>query len=572
MGIAKSPSSPALSATNPIQPSPEVLSLLARNGNHRYDAVDSIGDSPPGPERGSRENSFHRRGGSVDFGDARRVSISAMDLNRLGYSHAQQHQPPQPPLFQRLLTSRYTVLNPNLSALDLSAAAPLGHGSIHKAHTDLENFDMEDSVTRMSILSVFRPEKLIGHYEKLADWSEGYMPLPEKFKNRKLRKFYEKQNYLIERYEEIDNFLDHGRIHLNMLTTYTNSKNRANDLPPLEEGIEAEDMAQSASKSRINDLPGNIQDSGRFLGYNEELSSRQVYVAIMVNFFINFVLLAGKIVISVLTSSLSVIASLVDSILDVLSTFIIYLANRLSNTKSWRTQIAYPIGRAKLEPLGVLIFSVIIIISFFQVGLESFKKLFLSAPDDRNVVVIGNDAIFIMLSTILAKVGCWWWCATSASSSVQALAQDAMTDVVFNTVSLIMPTAGYFLDIWWLDPLGAFLLSLYIIISWSMTAFEHIDNLTGAVASTEDYQVVLYLAYRFAECIKQITALKVYHVGDKLNVEIDLVFDTENFNLSFRDIHDIAEALQYAIETLPMVERAFVHIDYMEGNFKGHLN
>ena len=291
----------------------------------------------------------------------------------------------------------------------------------------------------------------------------------------------------------------------------------------------------------------------------------------MVNFFVNFLLMVGKIVISFLTNSLSVVASLVDSILDFLSTFIIFIANRLSNTKSWQTQIAYPIGRTKLEPLGILIFSVIIIISFFQVGLESFKKLFLDSSPDKHPAQIGWDAVFIMLITIFAKIGCWWWCSLSKSSSVQALAQDAVTDIMFNTISLIVPTAGHLLDIWWFDPLGALLLSLYIIVSWGQTAFEHIDNLTGAVADPQDYKVVLYLAYRFAECIKQITALKVYHAGDKLNVEIDVVFDTQNFDIGFKDAHDIAEALQYAIETLPMVERAFVHIDYMEGNFKGHL-
>lgn len=498
------------------------------------------------------------------------MSISAVDLNRHGYTHA----PPRP-FYQRLLSSRYTVSNPNSSSHDLSLPV------IPAQDTSLIISDEEayDPQRRMSILNVLRPQKLIGSYRSLATWRESLHESPEKIRKRGLRKFYEEQNYLIERYTEIDNFLDYGKIHLNMLTTYTDSKNSkpvsAQDgslLPVIEPVSESEPMGHSNSKSRLNDLPGNILESGQFLGYDEEQSSQEVLVAILVNFFINFLLLVGKVIISLLTNSLSVVASLVDSVLDFLSTFIIYVSNRLSNTKNWRTQLAYPIGRTKLEPLGILIFSVIIIISFFQVGLAAFNRLFLSSPEERVVVEIGNAAIGIMLITIFAKVGCWLWCATSKSSSVQALAQDAMTDIVFNTVSLIMPTLGYFAGIWWLDPAGAFVLSLYVIVSWSRTAFEHMDNLTGAVASQKDYKVILYLAYRFAESIKQITALKVYHVGDNLNVEIDLVFNTEDFDLSFRDAHDIAEALQYAIETLPMVERAFVHIDYMEGNFKGHLN
>lgn len=499
--------------------------------------------------------------------DIRRSSFSVSDLHRNHHLSVSL----QAPFLRRLLGSQFSVLNP-YSSFDIS------NSSINlnlETSPDLElPRDLEDPQTRLSILSVLRPERLIGHYDVLADWEESFIDDLSKVRNRKVRKFYEEQNELIERFREIDHFLDYGKIHLNMLNTYTDPNQDGNVLGVLEEEAPQyeTDMQKSNSKSRINELPGNIREGGQLLGFDEEESSYQVHLAIMVNFFINFLLMLGKIVISLLTNSLSVVASLVDSILDFLSTFIIYIANRLSNTKSWSTQIAYPIGRTRLEPLGILIFSVIIIISFFQVGLESFKKLFFDNTPDKKPAQIGWDAISIMLVTIFAKIGCWWWCSLSKSSSVQALAQDAVTDIMFNTISLIVPAAGNFLGIWWFDPLGALLLSFYIIISWGQTAFEHIDNLTGAVADPQDYKIVLYLAYRFAECIKQITALKVYHAGDKLNVEIDVVFDTENFDLGFKDAHDIAEALQYAIETLPNVERAFVHIDYMEGNFKGHLN
>lgn len=486
---------------------------------------------------------------------------------RLSTSYIHQHSGhglqfhPQP-LIQRLFASQYLVLNPS-SSFDPSASSPALSEPPYDPDFGGDYFDQ----SRASILSVFRPERLIGKFESLAHWSDHLVATDSVKKS--LRLYYENQNDLIKRYAEIDHFLDYGKMHLNMLSTYSGAKSSDEEDDESAQPPVAEDMQVTGSKSRFNEVPGNIKEGGQFLGFDEEQSSYNVHLAIMVNFFINFLLLVGKVVISLMTNSLSVVASLVDSVLDFLSTFIIFIANRLSSTNNYDTQIAYPIGRAKLEPLGILIFSVIIIISFIQVGLESTKKLL--NPSDTIPVQIGLQAGGVMLITILAKVGCWWWCSKSPSSSVQALAQDAVTDIVFNSISLIMPTAGHFFGIWWFDPAGALLLSVYVILSWSRTAFEHIDNLTGAVADKQDYKVILYLAYRFAECIKQITALKVYHAGDKLNVEIDIVFDTENFDLGFRDAHDIAEALQYAIETLPMVERAFVHIDYMEGNYKGHL-
>ncbi|CAR66338.1 DEHA2F13244p [Debaryomyces hansenii CBS767] len=496
-----------------------------------------------------------------------------------------------PPLFHRLLSGHYTVTNPNLGSsggfeyanLNSSNLNLNSSGILESSASIYSVPDLEEQQRRLNVLTGMRPHKLIGNYKSLTNWMDNWKPNVSKIRNKKVRKYYEDQNYLIERFQEIDNLLDYGKIHINMLSNYSRSEVRQNNKDRIEDtednqiGTNMNSNTTSynsmvSHRSRFNEIPGNVETEGaHFLGYNQEETSQNVLFAILVNFFVNFILLIGKIIVCILSNSISVVASLVDSILDFLSTFIIFIANKLSTTKTWRTQHAYPVGRSGLEPLGVLIFSVIIIISFFQVGQASFKRLFLSLPEDRMTAEIGKGAIIIMTTTILCKIGCWVWCSKSKSSSVQALAQDAMTDIIFNFVSLIMPAAGHYLNVWWLDPLGALLLSVYIIVSWSKTAFEHIENLTGAVASPLDYKVILYLSYRFAESIKQITSLKVYHVGDNLNVEIDLVFDNEEFNLSLKDVHDIAEALQYAIETLPMVERAFVHIDYMEGNFRGHL-
>lgn len=160
---------------------------------------------------------------------------------------------------------------------------------------------------------------------------------------------------------------------------------------------------------------------------------RIVTVAIYINITANALLLCGKIVVIVLTSSLSVLASLVDAALDFLSTAIIWTTTKLISRQD---QHAYPVGRSRLEPIGVLVFSVIMITSFAQVALQCFNRL---TSGDRTVVQLGIPSIAIMASTVLIKFGCWLWCRLIKNSSVQALAQDAMTDVIFNTFSIIFP-------------------------------------------------------------------------------------------------------------------------------------
>ena len=73
---------------------------------------------------------------------------------------------------------------------------------------------------------------------------------------------------------------------------------------------------------------------------------------------------------------------------------------------------------------------------------------------------------------------------------------------------------------------------------------------------------------RFAKTIKQIQGLQAYHAGDKLNVEVDIILDE---GTKLRDSHDLGESLQYVLESVPMVDRAFVHMDYRYDNLPTHM-
>ncbi|KAI2473534.1 hypothetical protein F4781DRAFT_419332 [Annulohypoxylon bovei var. microspora] len=301
-----------------------------------------------------------------------------------------------------------------------------------------------------------------------------------------------------------------------------------------------------------------------WLEEDEELDSgdQVVATAIYVNFTANVILLAGKIAVVISVSSMSVLASLVDAVLDFLSTVIVWTTTWLISRQD---QYKYPVGRRKLEPLGVLVFSVIMITSFVQVALESCQRL---ASPDHELVEVGIPALSIMLGTVLIKGLCWLWCRLVKNSSVQALADDAMTDVIFNMGSIFFPIVGFYAKIWWMDALGGLILSLVVIFNWSQTSLQHIKNLTGFSATADQRNILLYLAMRFANTIKQIQGLQAYHAGDKLNVEVDIILDAST---TLRDSHDLCESLGYVLESVPIVDRAFVHADYASYNLPTHM-
>jgi divalent metal cation (Fe/Co/Zn/Cd) transporter len=162
---------------------------------------------------------------------------------------------------------------------------------------------------------------------------------------------------------------------------------------------------------------------------NSPIVTRAIYI----NTAANLILLILKLVVVLMSSSVSVLASLVDAALDFLSTAIVGVTTWMIMRTD---QYAYPIGRRRLEPVGVLVFSVIMITAFLQVFVQALTKL---SSGDNEVVQLGPSAIGIMASTVVVKGLCWLYCRLIRNSSVQALAQDAMTDVVFNTFSIIFP-------------------------------------------------------------------------------------------------------------------------------------
>lgn len=447
-----------------------------------------------------------------------------------------------------------------------------------------------------------RSMRLIGYNNPRYQWAQYYKGEDElKQMKNPIRRYYARNNYLIAQYTYIDRLLDSSLPHnliqeYHQLPSHTSFSSNMKTISEESAAISANGATTAAMASspstpsptdtRLKRTPKDLYklpneatpllDDGDeesvdsfpdiiFEGMDENVDSsdRIVLVAIYINLVANVFLLAGKIVVIVLTSSLSVLASLVDAALDFLSTAIVWTTTKLI---SQQDQYAYPIGRRRLEPVGVLVFSVIMITSFFQVSLQCVNRLL---SPDHDVVELGVPAIAIMLSTVAIKGFCWFWCRLVKNSSVQALAQDAATDVVFNIFSIIFPLVGFYAQIWWLDALGGLLLSFYVIFNWSKTSVVHVRNLCGAAATADQRNVLLYLTMRFAKTIRYIQGLQAYHAGDKLNVEVDIVLDE---HMSLRDTHDLSESLQYVLESVPIVDRAFVHADYAGWNLPSHMN
>ena len=152
--------------------------------------------------------------------------------------------------------------------------------------------------------------------------------------------------------------------------------------------------------------------------------------------------------------------------------------------------------------------------------------------------------------------------------TLEALAQDHWNDALSNGVAAIaLLCAMRYPSLWFLDPTGAIVISVYIIHSWYSTGKEQIEQLTGKAAPEDFVDELLEIAANFDDRMV-VDVCRAYHFGPKFLVELEVVLPKDT--LLFES-HDLGMELQYCIESREEVERCFVHIDYESRPYDEHV-
>ncbi|KAL6998868.1 Metal tolerance protein 10, variant 2 [Sarracenia purpurea var. burkii] len=276
--------------------------------------------------------------------------------------------------------------------------------------------------------------------------------------------------------------------------------------------------------------------------------------AILVSNIANLVLFMAKIYASLESRSLAVMASTLDSFLDLLSGLILWFtAHAMKKPNPFR----YPIGKKRMQPLGIIVFASVMATLGLQILLESARELIAKTSPDTSLEK-EKWMIGIMVSVTVIKLGLMVYCRRFENEIVRAYAQDHFFDVITNSVGLtaaVLAIRFY----WWIDPTGAIIIALYTISSWAKTVVENVHSLIGRTAPPDFFAKLTYLIWNHHEEIKHIDTVRAYTFGSHYFVEVDIVLPKD---MLLSQTHNIGETLQEKLEQLPDVERAFVHIDF----------
>ncbi|KAE8677200.1 Metal tolerance protein 4 [Hibiscus syriacus] len=276
--------------------------------------------------------------------------------------------------------------------------------------------------------------------------------------------------------------------------------------------------------------------------------------AMRISNYANIILLVFKLYATIRSGSIAIAASTLDSLLDLMAGGILWFTHlSMKSTNIYK----YPIGKLRIQPVGIVIFAAVMATLGFQVLIQAVQQLVANVPSEKMSAEKLLWLYTIMLTATVVKLALWLYCRSSSNKIVRAYAKDHYFDVVTNVVGLLAAVLGdkYY---WWLDPAGAVILAIYTITNWSGTVMENAVSLVGQAAPPEFLQKLTYLVIRH-NGVKRIDTVRAYTFGVLYFVEVDIELPED---LPLKEAHQIGETLQIKIEKLQEVERAFVHLDF----------
>ncbi|KAK1093931.1 hypothetical protein LTR48_001321 [Friedmanniomyces endolithicus] len=298
-----------------------------------------------------------------------------------------------------------------------------------------------------------------------------------------------------------------------------------------------------------------------------EAEGLQYKIAVTGSFIANLILAALQIYAAASSKSLSLFTTMADAIFDpsydgILQTFAygfpqpsnltLILCNRAVNRVD---PSKYPSGKARIETAGNIAFcflmtavSWILIVDYGTFSLPSVIAVAIAFST--------KSALFL-----------YCWALRNKYSQIRILWEDHRNDLFINGVGLLTSVGGSKLR-WWIDPMGAIILSVLISFLWMRTAWSEFKLLVGVSADADFLRFVTYVSMTHSPLIVSLDTVRAWHSGPRLIVEVDVVVAPA---MSVQESHDVAEALQVKLESLPDVERCYVHIDYETSHAPEHF-
>ena len=215
-------------------------------------------------------------------------------------------------------------------------------------------------------------------------------------------------------------------------------------------------------------------------------------IAVNGSFVANLILAALQIYGAVASGSLSLFTTMADAIFDPLSNVTLMLSNKAVNSVDPRR---FPSGKARIETAGNIVFCFLMTSVSFILIVLSAKEL--AEGSDNETTTFHLPSVIAVAVAFCTKfcLFLYCWALRNKYSQIRILWEDHRNDLFINGFGVLTSVGGSKLR-WWIDPLGAIVLSCLIAFLWLRTAYSEFQLLIGVSADTSELQLITYICRR----------------------------------------------------------------------------
>lgn len=213
---------------------------------------------------------------------------------------------------------------------------------------------------------------------------------------------------------------------------------------------------------------------------NEKVRESYGVLAGVLGIICNFILFVIKLVIGTIMNSIAITSDAMNNLSDMGSSIISIVSSKMSNQKPDKD---HPFGHGRIEYVGSLIVSFIIILVGFELLKSSIEKII-----NPEIIAFNIGLVIILALSVLIKL--WMFSYNKYisrvinSSLMDATAHDSLNDSISTGAVILSLLIGRFTTLP-IDAIMGLLVSLFILVSGIKLAKEVIDVILGTPPSLE---------------------------------------------------------------------------------------
>ena len=223
---------------------------------------------------------------------------------------------------------------------------------------------------------------------------------------------------------------------------------------------------------------------------------------------LNLVLVIGKLVIGIVSASLSIIADAMNNLSDACSSITTLVGFRLSGQKPDRE---HPYGHGRMEYVSAMVVSFIILVVGFELGKESLDKVINPAETSYSVTGLAVLAAAVLIKAYMALFN-FREAKNIKSETLKAVGRDSLIDCIATSfiivTALIQMNTGVALDGY-----AGLVISAFIMFQGFCSLKDAVNPLLGMEPDPEFVQAIRDITLNFDENIVGIHDLMVHDYG-----------------------------------------------------------